>query len=114
MSDENKTLMRQIIKMFCTGDLFDADSAIAVDYVDHQEMPGLDTTGLEGFSRVLMTARNDYPDLQVRIEDLIAEGDRVVVRLLWQGTHQSGKKISRETIDIVRFANGHAVEHRGV
>lgn len=62
MSDDNQPLMRQIIKMFCTGDLFDVDSAISVGYVDHQGMPGIDTTGPEGFSRVVIAARNDYPE----------------------------------------------------
>jgi predicted SnoaL-like aldol condensation-catalyzing enzyme len=51
--------------------------------------------------------------IAVTIEDIIAEGDTVVARLQWHSTHPEGKKIERETIDILRFAHGKAVEHWG-
>jgi predicted ester cyclase len=53
------------------------------------------------------------PNLQVTIEDLIAEADHVAVRLQWHSTDANGKKIDRETIDILRFVNGIVVEHWG-
>jgi predicted SnoaL-like aldol condensation-catalyzing enzyme len=44
---------------------------------------------------------------------LIAEGDKVVVRLRWHSTDLTGKTLDRETIDIIRLANGQMVEHWG-
>lgn len=99
--------------MFSTADLSGVDSIIAVGYIDHQGLEGIEIRGPEGFSRVVRAARSALPDLQVDIEDLIAEGDRVVARLRWRGTQSTGERIERETIDIVRVANGQAVEHWG-
>lgn len=99
--------------MFAPGDLSGVHSLIARDYVDHQGLPGAEIRGREGFCRVVMAARRDSADLMVDIEDLIADGDRVVARLRWRGTQSTGEKMDRETIDIVRVANGKAVEHWG-
>lgn len=75
--------------------------------------PGIDVDGPEEFKQVVMSARKSLPNLNVTMEDLIAEGDKVVARLQWHSTDSTGKKIDRETIDILRFKNGQAVEHWG-
>ena len=113
IKDQNKALMRKIIHMFATGDLSKVRSIFAEDYIDHQGLGDIEIRGPQGFSRVVMAARRACPHLQVDVEDLIAEGDRVVVRLHWHGVQPDGEKSDRETIDIVRFANGQAVEHWG-
>ena len=59
-----------------------------------------------------------FPDLRVKVEDLIAEGDKIVGRVTLTGTHQgelmgipaTGKKVSFSEILIVRISNGKAVE----
>ena len=63
--------------------------------------------------------RTAFPDVQFTIEDIIAEGDKVVGRVTWRGTHQgelmgiqpTGKKVTVEGIDIIHFAGGKAVEN---
>jgi predicted SnoaL-like aldol condensation-catalyzing enzyme len=110
---QNKALMRKIIEMFATGDLSNVSSVFAEDYIDHQGLGETEIRGPHGFSRVVMAARRACPHLQVGIEDLIAEGDRAVVRLHWRSAQPDGEESDRETIDIVRFANGQAVEHWG-
>ncbi|HEY5572850.1 MAG TPA: ester cyclase, partial [Anaerolineales bacterium] len=55
------------------------------------------------FKQVVMVALKSSPDLRVDIMDLISEGDKVVVRLQWHGTGHTGKKVNRETIDIIRL-----------
>ena len=60
-----------------------------------------------------------FPDLHVTVEDLIAEGDKIVGRVTLTGTHQgellgipaTGKKVAFSEIHIVRISNGKAVEH---
>ncbi len=111
---EHKALMQRIVEMFATGNLSGVDVVIAAGYIDHQGLEGIEIRGPEGFSRVVRAARCAFPALQVDIEDLIAEGDRVVARLRWRGTQSTGERIERETIDIVRVANGQAVEHWGM
>ncbi len=105
--------MRAIVGMFATGDLRNVAKTIDRNYIDHQGLEGIEIRGPDGFSRVVETARGAIRDLQVTIEDLIAEDDKVVARLQWWGTTLNGEKIERETIDIVRFTNGRAQEHWG-
>ena len=122
MSEVNKAAAREIIAMFSSGDVSGAEALIARDAVDHQGMPGIDTSGVEGIKRLIALFHVAFPDLHVHIEDIIAEGDRVVMRMEMHGTHQgelmgippTGKQISVESIDIMRFENGKAVEHWGV
>ena len=61
------------------------------------------------------------PDLHLAIDDLFAEGDRVVFRVTIRGTHQgafmgaapTGKQITATAVDIARLADGRIVEHWG-
>lgn len=110
---ENKGLMRKMVRIFETGELSQVVAVIDTKYIDHQGLDGIVLKGPGGFSRVVTTARTAFPGLQVRIEDLIAEGDRVVARLKWHGTRPTGERIDRDTIEIVRFAGGRAIEHWG-
>jgi predicted ester cyclase len=61
------------------------------------------------------------PDYHVTIEDMLAEGDQVVVRFSFTGTHTgadfiglapSGKQVNVTGISIFRLANGKIIEHR--
>jgi steroid delta-isomerase-like uncharacterized protein len=71
-------------------------------------------SGLEAVREDLATMLNAYPDIQVNIEDEIAEGDKVVVRWTMRATHQgelfgippTGKQITNAGINIYRLVNG--------
>ncbi len=111
--DENKSATKKIVEIFNTGDLSEVDSLFSSEYVDHQRPAWLDVHGSEEFKQIVMGARKSLPNLRVTIEDVIAEGDTVATRLHWYSTHPTGKNVERETIDILRFAHGQAVEHWG-
>ncbi len=111
--NENKVRTQKIVEIFNTGDLSEVDSLFSSEYVDHQRPPWLDVNGSEEFKHIVLGARKSLPNLRVTIEDVIAEGETVVARLQWRSTHPEGKKIERETIDILRFAHGKAIEHWG-
>ena len=61
---------------------------------------------------------NDYPDLNHSIEDIIAKGDKVIIRFIARGTHQgsqgsipaTGNEMKLSAITILRFENGKVVE----
>jgi predicted ester cyclase len=63
--------------------------------------------------------REAFPDSYFTVEDMIAEGDKVVTRKTFHGTHEgefigippSGKTVTIELIDIVRISEGMVVEH---
>ncbi len=122
MSEEDKAKFRRVIEeCFNQGNLATAEELIATDMVDHNPPPGI-PQGLQGFKQMVTMFRSAFPDMHGQIEDVIAEGDKVVGRITFHGTHQgdfmglpaTGKRVSINEIHILRIANGKAVEHWGV
>ena len=122
-TEKNKEVFRQMVEqVFNQGNISMVDELVATDFVEHEELPPGIPGGSEGVKVLTSQLRNAFPDFKAEIEDLIAEGDRVVVRMNWTGTQEgefmgippTGKSISIEVIDIVRFAGGKFVEHWGV
>lgn len=94
------------------------DEFIALNHVDHAAPPGM-PGGLEGVKQTINMYLTAFPDLHFTVEDMIAEGDKVAVRLTTRGTQQgefmgvppTGKHTTVTAIDINRFAGGKCVEH---
>jgi steroid delta-isomerase-like uncharacterized protein len=114
--------MRQIYDVIATGDVDRADELLAEDLVEHERgFPG-SPPGRDGFKHFVRYMRAGFPDLQVHIEDMTADGDKVWARVRLTGTHQgefmgvppTGNRIEFDVIDIGRFADGKGVEHWGV
>jgi len=64
------------------------DDLVEPDAVVRTPLP-LDVTGAQALKEVFMRLHQDYPDLHAAIQDLIAEGDKVVSTNVVTGTHQS-------------------------
>jgi len=118
--EANKAIVIQLYEeVFNKGDLDLADRLIAPNAVNHdpQLPPGL-PGGSQGLKAVVTMLRSAFPDDHHTIEDLVAEGDKVVVRLTHSGTHQgsflglapTGKHITNTSIHIFRMASGKIVE----
>ena len=94
------------------------DEFIAPNQVDHAAPRGL-PGGIEGAKQTLTMYLTAFPDLHFTVEDLIAEGNKVVARLTARGTQQgafmgipsTGKQVTVTAIDINRIAGGKSVEH---
>jgi len=121
--EQNKAVFRQIVEeIFNQGNISLFDELVAPDFIEHEELPPGIPVGREGAKVLFTQLRSAFPDFKAEIEDLIAEGDRVVVRMKWTGTHEgefmgippTGRSISIEVIDIVRFESGKFVEHWGI
>ncbi len=121
-TEQNKAAARRICEeVFSQGNLDAIDELVAPDAVDHEGFGGLDTQGAAGARRLVAATRAAFPDLRVTIDDLIAEGDKVALRLTLSGTHQgalagvpaSGKRVTFTSLDLYRFADGKLVEHWG-
>ena len=116
-TEDNKALFRSWCEVISQNRLDRAEEIIAPDEVDHALPPGI-PSGLEGLKQVFTLLHTAFPDLQIEIEDLIAEGDKVVGRVTARGTHQgefmgippTGKPVSFNAIDVVRIAGGKIVE----
>ncbi len=118
---ERKRVARRIVEEVIDGrNIALADELIAQDYVEHNPTDGL-APGLAGFKEWIALAHAGFPDWQHSIEDLIAEGDRVVVRTVARGTHRgefmgippTGRRVAEPGIDIMRIVGGKMVEHWG-
>jgi predicted ester cyclase len=120
-TEENKALVRRLYEeVFNRGNLSTVDEPLAANYIDHTALPGT-SPGPEGLKQFTSMFHAAFPDLHFTIEDLIAEGDTVVVRQTYRGTHKgdlmgitpTGKQVTITSIDIGRFADGKLVEHWG-
>ncbi|HWV48390.1 MAG TPA: ester cyclase [Microbacterium sp.] len=117
--NENAQLFRQYIEGFMQG----GDETVAERLVDenvltHDGLPGQEP-GLNGVKQTFRALRTAFPDLAPQLQDLIAEGDKVVARFVVTGTHTgdflgmppTGRAFSYDEITIVRFRDGKIVEH---
>ena len=85
----NKTIVRRFYEEgFNKGDLASARELIASNYVSHNPIIGDLLPGVEGYKQLIAVHRHAFPDIRVKIEDMIANVDRVVVRWTWRGTHR--------------------------
>ena len=117
--EENKALVQRFYELvedvFQTGDTDLLDEALAPEFVYHQ--PGA-PPDLQSYKRFFSMLRLACPDMSQTLEDMIAEGDKVVDRLRWQATHQgpfmgippSGNTLTMTEIHINRIAGGRIVE----
>jgi steroid delta-isomerase-like uncharacterized protein len=120
--EENKAIVRRMYEeIHNKGNMATADELVASNFIDHNPPgPGI-PPGPEGIKQIFGMLRSAFPDFHTTVEDMIAEGDRVVARLTITGTHKgefmgippTGKQVSMEVIDITRLAQGKAVERWG-
>lgn len=97
------------------------DEAVDPDLLFHAPVPN-GMTGVQALKHVWVTLLHAFPDLRVAIEDVIAEGDKVVHRNTVTGTHQgeyrgvapTGKTVTYNEIFIFRFTDGRIAEIWGV
>ena len=119
--EENKALIRRYFQKIDEGDLTVIDDFVAPDFVDHSTSPGSspDRDGLKQGAAGFLAA---VPDGYHKVEDLVAEGDRVVARVRGYGTHlgelmgvpATGKMVTATGIVIWRIADGKIVERWSV
>jgi len=122
VSEENKALIRRLIKEVEKGNLDVIedviDEVLAPDFADHDLRPDQEPDR-DGYKRGLSEDRAAFSNFDITIEDQIAEGDKVVTRLTWRGTHDQGrfmgmeptdKKVEVTTIFIHRIVGGKVKE----
>lgn len=87
MPEQNKTLARRWFEdLFNRGDLDAAEEILSAEFVDH--LPREEERGLEELKQYVTMYRAAFPDIRDTIEELVAEGEKVVVRWTSRGSHQ--------------------------
>jgi predicted ester cyclase len=119
--EANKAGVTAFMTGMARGDTTVVDSFVAPNMVEHQQVPGMGT-GMAGLKGLIASWHAAFPDLQITINDMAADSDKVWVYSTMSGTMKgalmgmkpTGKTFRVDGFDLVRIENGKAVEHWGV
>ena len=113
---QNKEIVQQLFKEgICKKNLNLLDQLIHPQYVNHgipDAQPGPD-----GFKEIIQTFHEAFPDMDITIDNIIAEGDFVAIRGCWQATHQgqfmgvpaTGSSVRVRYTDFWRVVDGQCI-----
>jgi steroid delta-isomerase-like uncharacterized protein len=119
---DHSATMTRLYDLINAGDIDGFGELLAQDFVEHEELPGLEPSK-EGVKQLFYMYRAAFPDLRMEVQDVLVSGDKAVARVRATGTHQgeflgmaaTGKRVDVQLIDITRFGDdGLAHEHWGV
>ncbi len=128
-AEENKALVRrEIEEIWNKGNLDAAEDIYAPNYIGHRLAGGEDIRGLETIKHLAAATRQAFPDFTHTVEDMLAEGDKVVIRSTIRATHQgefrgiapTGKEVEITSMLINRTEGGkiaeswHNADHLGL
>jgi steroid delta-isomerase-like uncharacterized protein len=124
-SEHNKQIVRRayqtVVDGIRSGDLSRLEEVVDRNVRDHNPDPN-QKQGLDGLIEFFSSLGTAFPNMEIVVEDLIAEGDRVVGRVIFRGTHSgefqgmppTGKQLEMQVVDIMRIEEGKIVERWGV
>jgi len=116
--EERKLIACRLIdEADCKGNLAAVDEWVTPDVVLHIP-PGPDVRSVEGWKKHVIAWRTSFPDTHITPDDVLGEGDKVIVRWSdhathkgdWAGFPPSGKKISMTGVAIYRFVGNRIAE----
>ena len=117
-AENNKDVIRRLIKdVYNDSNLDVVDELVAADIFDHGAVAE-HRHGIAGFKHVMEWVRTFSADVHYDIEDIIAEGEKVAVRMTQSGTHTgsvrgnpaTGKRFSVDYVHWFRLADGKVAE----
>lgn len=118
-TDTNKQICRDYFKAFLARDAGWMEKRVSKTFVRHD--PGLDfeVRGPEGVLQLHDALMPAFPDMKLDLEDLVAEGEKVLVRLVISATHTgplgemaaTGKPIRIAVLDLFQIRDGVLIEH---
>lgn len=119
---DHSATARRLYDLINAKDIDGFATNLSDDFVEYEVTPGLEPNreGVKTFFRMQLAA---FPDLRMIVEDIVANGDKVVARVRLTGTNggelmgmpASGKSVDVQLIDIFRFdGDGRIAEHWGV
>lgn len=117
---DNAAIVRQFIDdVLNRGDVDGAVRFVWDDVVEQEPFPG-QGPGLPGLQDVLRGMRAAFPDMHWTVEEQLADGDRVLTRFVWTGTHQeaflgvpaTGRRVSVWGMVIDRLVDGRIKDTR--
>ena len=122
VEEQAKSVVRRFVDEYQTGaDERAFQELLAADVVDRSRPPGI-APGSEGVRQQFEGFRAAFDGFRAEVLDMVAEGDKVVTRKVFHGTHSgefngippTGRPVEIHVIDIVRVRDGQIVEHWNV
>jgi steroid delta-isomerase-like uncharacterized protein len=117
-TEESTAIVRRFLdEVISTGNMAALDETCAPDLVWHGGSAG-EFRSLEGFKQGISPFFSAFPDLRVTTNAVLSEGDTVVCRYTWDGTHRgdffgvpaTGRRVTVSGISVYRVAGGKIVE----
>jgi len=122
VSEADMRVVRRFVEEYQSrGDVSVGEELLGADFVDRSPF-GPFSPDREGVLALFSFLRGAFPDLHAVIHDQLADGDKVVTRKTFHGTHKgefmgiepTGREVAFDVIDIVRVRDGKMVEHWNV
>jgi steroid delta-isomerase-like uncharacterized protein len=113
-TENNKAVVGRFLEEVINQNRMDrADDLVVEDFVELDPLPG-QRQGREGLKEVLGMMRAAFPDIHWAVEEMVAEGDTVVTRFIWTGTHRetflgvpaTGRSVTVKGVVIDQLADG--------
>lgn len=119
MTEDAKAVARRAVEAWNGSDPAAWDEVLAPEYVRHLTIGDFD---LSQWKELHPKVRSAFPDGRLTIEDIVAEGDKVVLRVTFEGTHKgdflglpaTGKQVRTPAFFMMRVADGKVVEEWGL
>ena len=117
--ESNKQLCRDYFKAFLVKDTDWMERHIHADFVRHDAGLPFEVRGPAGVAQLHDVLMPAFPDMQLPLQDFVAEGEKVLVRLRVQGTHTgtfgdlaaTGRKIDIGVLDLFQIRDDVIIEH---
>ena len=112
---ENKALVHRVVELWNRRDMDAFFKLLAPEYVEHLPTGDISLEQLKHYAPKFFAA---FPDINITINDMVAEGDKVSALVNWKATHQgeymgippTGKKIDIAVVMIIKIVGGRWVE----
>ena len=105
--EENKNIIERVFEELINQKKVEKIEVYYIpDVVDHSAWPG-QAPGREGLKQAVTDFHKSYRDLEVKVDDVIATGNKVVTRETWKGVNSTtSKPVSGTVIHIFQLDNG--------
>lgn len=120
MSGTNKEVIQAFVDdILNQGRLERANDLVNEDFVELDPLPGQEQ-GREGLKAIIFSLRSSFPDMHWTVQEMVAEGQKVVTRFVWTGTHRgtflgipaTGRSVEVKGVVMDRLEDGKMADSR--
>lgn len=119
--ETNKKTMKLFLEFINTRNEDIGNKIVSPDAIFYVPGKPVPMKGPQGYIQIIDMMRNSFPDIQWKVEDLVAEDNNIAARFTMTGTHKgefmgkpaTGKPIKVQAMNLYRFSNGLLVEEYG-